>query len=493
MGRALVAVGVVAALAAGGWCWRAEAQSPEANTADARDLDHAKALSAAFRKAAQQMLPTVVTVHSKVKAKAVRRPARPGGANPFEGTPFEDFFDNLEDLQPQVPRGQGVGSGVIIDRSGVILTNNHVVSGADEVTIHLADGRKFKAEDIRTDEQTDLAVLRIKGAGSLPAARLGDSDKLAIGDWVIAIGAPFELDQTVSAGIISGKGRELGSVQRAKFLQTDAAINPGNSGGPLVNLEGEVIGINTAIATSNGSFQGIGFAVPVNLAKWVVPQLLGAGSVQRAYLGVSIGEIDQDMAEQLNVQPGQGVLVSEVYPNTPAAAAGLQEQDIIVRIGDQRVASPRDLQEAVERVPLDSRQKIEILRAGKPMSVDIVAKALPKDFGKLPARTRRGSAPDAADAFQAESLGIEVSDLDPTQAESLGLAGRSGVIITAVEPDTVAAEKGLQPGMLISRVGNSEVRNVGEFEKALAGQSLEKGVLLTVRTALGNRILVLKE
>ena len=220
-----------------------------------------------------------------------------------------------------------MGTGVIVDKSGIVLTNNHVVNGADEVTVHLADGREFKAEEIKTDEQTDLAVLRIRGAGSLlEAATLGNSDDMQIGDWVLAVGNPFELEQTVSAGIISGKGRELGSVQRAKFLQTDAAINPGNSGGPLVNLEGEVIGINTAIASNTGGYQGIGFAIPSNKAKWVMNQLIKKGAVERAYLGVKIERRRASgVAEKLGVKPGEGVLVYEVMPKSPAAEAGFQE------------------------------------------------------------------------------------------------------------------------------------------------------------------------
>ena len=197
--------------------------------------------------------------------------------NPFKGTPFEDFFrDELPGFRgmPRVPQRQGLGSGVIIDPSGIILTNNHVIDGADEVIVELADGREFRANDVRTDPQTDLAVLRIKVDEPLPAAQLGDSAAMDIGDWVLAIGCPFELDLTVSAGIISGKGRALAAGRRANFLQTDAAINPGNSGGPLVNLDGEVVGINTAIASSTGTYQGVGFAIPSDLAKWVMAQLI---------------------------------------------------------------------------------------------------------------------------------------------------------------------------------------------------------------------------
>ena len=292
-------------------------------------LAQANALSKAFRDAANQILPTVVLIKTTTKPQqndegSPRRGQR--GRNPFKGTPFEDFFDDREMPQFRTPPfvQQGVGSGVIIDPSGIILTNAHVVEGADEVLVQLADGRQFKASDIKTDDQTDLAVLRIKADEKLPAAKLGDSSKMAIGDWVLAVGNPFELESTVSAGIVSGTKRTLPSGKRADYIQTDAAINPGNSGGPLVNLNGEVIGIDTAIASSSGGYQGVGFAIPSNLAKWVTSQLIEHGSVSRAYLGVGITEITNDLAGKLGVGPHQGVLVSEGLSRYPGCQSGIR-------------------------------------------------------------------------------------------------------------------------------------------------------------------------
>jgi len=272
-GTTLWTLAVLAAIAI---AWPARAQEDDA-------VDQAKSLSRAFRAAAKKVLPTVVTVRTVVKPHEEKK-GEPG-QNPFKGTPFEDLFgDEVPGFNFDVPETPelGLGSGVIIDASGIVLTNNHVVEGADEVVVRLADGRELPATDIKVDARTDLAVLRIKASEPLPAAPLGDSDKLEIGDWVIAVGNPFELEGTVSAGIISAKGRTLGSVGRARFLQTDAAINPGNSGGPLVNLDGEVVGINTAIFSRSGGYQGIGFAIPINLAKWVTPQLIRGGRVERA-------------------------------------------------------------------------------------------------------------------------------------------------------------------------------------------------------------------
>ena len=313
---------------------------------------HAKALSQAFREAASVASPSVVRIDSHESAKKVKGmhgqnftfKGTPfgGGDNPFKGTPFENMIPDGQDFNFQSPPHDGMGTGVIIDKSGIVLTNNHVVDGADTVTVHFSDGREYKATDIKTDPQSDLAVLRIKADGDLPAAHLGNSDDMEIGDWVIAIGNPFGQEKTVTAGIISGKGRELDSSQRTKYLQTDAAINPGNSGGPLVNLDGEVVGINTAIASNSGGYQGIGFAIPINQAKWVTEQLVKTGSVHRGYLGVAIGEMTSDLAAKFGGTKDEGVLVSEVFPKTPAANAKMQEGDIIVKFAGKEVHNPRE-------------------------------------------------------------------------------------------------------------------------------------------------------
>ena len=301
-------------------------QQVEPSTSDQVAIQQAKGLSRAFRAAAKQVLPTVVKVKTSTRPRQLR--GRRQG-NPFQGTPFEDFFDE----QPWygIPDGPrpGLGSGVIIDPSGIVLTNNHVVENADKVSVQLGDGREFDAVEIKTDERSDLAVLRIQADASLPAARLGDSDQLEIGDWVLAVGNPFELEQTVSAGIISAKGRALDSVRRARFLQTDAAINPGNSGGPLVNLDGEVVAINTAIFSRTGGYQGIGFAIPINLAKWVTPQLIEKGTVARAYLGVTIADVTPALSEEVGVAPGAGIVVGMVGEGSPAEEAGIRTKDVI--------------------------------------------------------------------------------------------------------------------------------------------------------------------
>jgi serine protease Do len=474
----------------------------EESAATAEALSHANALSKAFRHAAEHATPSVVVVRSETKARKApprgdRRGGGGGGENPFKGTPFEDFF---RDGMPEgfdfhggqgggAPSRSGVGSGVIVDAGGIVLTNNHVVEGADEVTVELPDGREFKATEIKTDPESDLAVVRLENAKDLPVAKLGDSDKLDIGDWVIAIGNPFELETTVSAGIISGKGRELGSIRRAKFLQTDAAINPGNSGGPLVNLAGEVVGINTAIASNSGGYQGIGFAIPINLAKWVSEQLIAKGAVERGYLGVSISPLDKDMAAKLGIQDRKGALVTEVMDGTPAADAGVQELDVITAFDDQSVDGPRSLQEVVERSGIGKPHKLTVLRDGKPLTLTVSVKPLPEKIAKSGGGLRKPQGGE--ETFYSEDFGIEVRD--KTSVPEDAYEGFEGVLVDRVDPDGVAAEAGIGPGVLIRKVDRTPVTSVGEFAEALEKASAAEGVVLQVRTPRGNSVILLKK
>lgn len=466
--------------------------SAEPTTAD--PVAAANALSQAFRNAAEKATPSVVVVRSETKAQNVTsKGGQNRGENPFRGTPFEDFF---RDGMPEgfAPRGgspsrSGVGSGVIVDGAGIVLTNNHVVEGADEVTIELSDGREFKAVDIKTDPDSDLAVVRLADAENLPTASLGNSDELVIGDWVLAIGNPFELETTVSAGIISAKGRELGRIRRAKFLQTDAAINPGNSGGPLVNLSGEVVGINTAIASNSGAYQGIGFAIPINQARWVSEQLIKRGSVERGYLGVSISQLSSDMAAKLG-SPGQkGVLVTEVMADTPAASAGMQDLDVILSFDGTPVDSPRSLQEVVERSSIGKAHDVVVLRDGKEVTVRVQVKALPEQFGMQ--QRGRGIAPGGEETFYAKEFGIEVQDKSSVAQDAY--EGFDGVLVDRVDPDGLAAEGGLVPGVLIRKVGKTTVSSIDQFEAAIEGETPEEGIVLQIRTPRGNAVILLKK
>ncbi len=470
--------------------WQVALAQDQQKVNDPEAVAQAKGLSRAFRAASSKVIPTVVKIKTSAKPRIGGQ--RFHSENPFKGTPFEDFFDeNTPGFRshPPIPR-KGIGSGVIIDRTGIILTNNHVVAGADEVMIELADGEQLKVTDIKTDERTDLAVLRVEADHPLPAARLGDSDSMEIGDWVLAVGCPFELDLTVSAGIISGKGRSIRAGKRASFLQTDAAINPGNSGGPLVNLDGEVVGINTAIASSTGGYQGVGFAIPINLAKWVTKQLVDSGSVRRAYLGVHIEKIDSQVAEKLGVQHNQGVAVLEVVSDSPAAKAGIELVDVILSFAGKPVSDPRGLQTIVERSPIGSTQDLEIVRNGKKMTLKVDVKALPEKrslAGRSPSRDE-----DRRDGFSSDKLGLEVDELTEELAARLGYKETTGVLITGVAKDGMAVQAGIREGMLVLRVGNRQVDSVAQFEEAMKNESLEEGVLLLIRTPNGNRLIVLE-
>jgi serine protease Do len=441
----LGSAGVAAALAALTTLPPAHAEEPPATA-----LEHANALSRAFRHAAEKATPSVVVVRSESKprepgrAEQGNRGGRRGRAdNPFKGTPFEDMFpdgmpEGFDSNGPdgeggrRMPGRSGVGSGVIIDGAGIVLTNNHVVEGADTVTVELADGREYKAVDIKTDPASDLAVVRLADADNLPVAMLGDSDRMEIGDWVIAIGNPFELETTVSAGIISGKGRELGSVQRAKFLQTDAAINPGNSGGPLVNLEGEVVGINTAIASNNGGYQGIGFAIPINLAKWVGGQLVAKGRVQRGYLGVQIGALSGEMAAKLGVKDRKGVLVNDVVAGSPAAEAGVEELDVITSFDGQAVDGPRTLQEVVERSDFEKPHRVTVLRDGRKSELAIAVRPMPDKLAG--GEVRRAETDEmAAETYYSKDLGLEVRNKDAAGGDKTPFEGFDGVLVERVD------------------------------------------------------------
>ena len=379
---------------------------------------------------------------------------------------------------------------MIIDAKGIILTNYHVVEGADEVLVELADGKQFRAAEVKADEQSDLAVLRIKADHSLPAATLGDSDKLEIGDWVLAIGHPFDLDLTVSSGIISGKARILPSGRRAIYCKPTRRSTRA-TGGPLVNLDGEVVGINTAIASSSGGYQGVGFAIPANLAKWVAKQLIEKGSVQRAYLGVRIEEIRAEKAAELGIDPGNGVLVAEVFPDTPAAKAGLRKNDRILKFAGRVVHNPRQLQELVEQTEMGTSQAAEVIRDGKPQIFRVVATPLPKNFGLAGVILQD---PKLSGGSTVSELGIKIADPTKADIERFGYAGFKGALVKEVELDGPAAQVGIRGGMLIMQVEKTAVRSSAEFRTAMKNQSLSKGVMLLVRTPEGgNRLVQLRK
>ena len=510
-GRSWAAVGVLAAASAawfisGGRSTVAQHPvsiaevSPQATA-------HAHSLSTAFRNAAEEVLPAVVSIQHSAPVARARRSSAPGEMRQFGGRRMPPGMQDLDPLLKrffeQAPQGgddegeesspgrASSGSGVIIDKSGVVLTNNHVVAGGGKVVVRLHDGREFEAAEVKTDPNTDLAVVKLKNASNLPTAKLGDSDGLQIGDWVLALGQPFGLTDTVTQGIISAKNRGIGITRHAEFLQTDAAINPGNSGGPLVNLNGEVIGINTAISSTSGGYQGIGFAVPVNVAKWVLPQLLKDGMVHRAFLGVGIQPLSQAVAEQLGMSVPSGALVTEVQPKSPAAEAGLQSQDVIVDLNGRTVASPQQLHALVGRSPLDAPVPLTVMRDGKKVTLQVKLREQPKGYGERVAADSTDEAQPEGESFQ--DFGLEVAPLNAEVAEKLGLKETTGVVIVSVEDGSPAAEAGLKTSEVITQVGRKPVKNVRDFRAAAKDSSLDKGVLVLVRSPEGSRYVVLKK
>lgn len=454
----------------------------------------AKELSNNFRNVARVALPSVVMIETRGKIAA----DTPEFDMPFEdGSPFDELFRQHPQLRDQfrnrrMPERRGAGSGFIIDADGTIVTNSHVVNGADKVKVRLQDGREFIATNIRVDARTDVAILQVDAGGELQPIALGDSDQMEIGDWVLAVGSPFGLELTVTAGIISAKGRGVGINEREDYLQTDAAINPGNSGGPLLNLNGEVIGINTAISSRSGGSEGVAFTVPINMARWVIDQLKEKGQVERAYLGVLIQEMTNDIANVLKLPVGKGVLVGRILPDSPAQAAGLQRRDLILQLDGKTVGSPRQLQGLVERLEIGKAYDIKILRDGEEMTLPITMKAMPKEdpLAGEPESEKPEDEPSKEGEF--EELGLDVQTLTPEIAKQLKSSVDKGVVVTSVKPGSAAEDAGLSPGMIIVEVGSAEIESVEQFRTAIDAATLSDGVLLSVQSGQSSRFIVLK-
>ena len=453
----------------------------------------AKELSTAFRQVAADVLPSIVSIEAITKAREVEVPNSPFDD---ENSPFREFFRDDPRFREffraprrgMTPRRQGAGSGFIIDSAGVIMTNNHVVSGADVVKVRLYDGREFTAQEIKTDPRSDVAIVQIEGAGPLQAIKLGDSLDMEVGDWVLAFGSPFGLEATVTQGIISGKSRSRQITDREDFLQTDAAINPGNSGGPLVNLNGEVIGINTAIASTSGGYDGVGFAIPTHIAKWVGDQLVKNGSVKRGYLGTAIGTVDAATAQRFNVPLREGAIVSQVRPDSPAEKAKLAPGDVILQLNGEKVSGPASLQGIVESLTIGKTYPMEIVRDGKKLTLQVTIEAMPEEYtARRSNRSPRGGTEKSFD-----NLGLQLRPLTKDLAQQLGLENATGVVVMGVEEDSPAANAGIQQGDVIEKVGSTPVETLDDFQKATEKLSLKEGIVLHLRNAEGRRYVIVQ-
>jgi len=427
-----------------------------------------------FRDVAKKVVPAVVTVRSQKTVRVGNRSPFPGG--PFGDDLFEQFFGMPRGRAPSEDRyvQRGLGSGVIVNANGTILTNNHVVDGVDKVEVVVGDGKSHPAKILGTDPQTDLAVLKIDALG-LQAVEMGDSDALEVGEWVLAVGNPFSeaLGHTVTAGIVSAKGRSnLRLADYEDFIQTDAAINPGNSGGALVDTRGRLVGINTAIVSGSGGYQGVGFAIPINMARSVMNNLIENGKVVRGWIGLTIQDLTPDLAEAVGLAGKEGALVAGVQPDSPAAEVGLRRGDVITALDGQKVGSNSDLRNRIAGTAPGTRVALTVFRDGKETTIKAT-------LGELPGSLARGGSAGAAP--EEEALGISVQPLTRDLASRLGYEGETGLVVSQVEPGSAAGEAGLREGDLIKEVNRHAVTSIVEYRQALSGVERGKVILLLVR------------
>jgi len=401
---------------------------------------------------------------------------------------FERFFGpeyRFQDPQRRKRQQQGAGSGFIIDREGHILTNNHVVEKADKITVTLNDNSEVEATLIGTDPKSDVALIKIDVDHDLPVVELGDSAALEVGEWVIAIGNPFGLSQTVTVGVVSATGRSrVGINEYENFIQTDAAINPGNSGGPLLNIHGQVVGINSALYSRTGGYMGIGFAIPINMAKFINEQLMDNGKVTRGYLGVGIQDVDEALAESFGLEKAGGVLITDVQDDTPASKAGVKSQDVLVKLDGIDLQDTQDLRNRIAQTIPGTTVVIDIVRDGKPVELKVKIGEQPADFGI--------AVQGSSDQNPLSPFGLVVQELTADLAEQLGYKGRQGLVISEVEPGSAAAEIGLKSGFLIEEVQKVRVTSLEELRQVMEQSGASERVLLRVRVGQNSRYVVLK-
>src|SRR6266542_68151 len=407
--------------------------------------------SGSFSQVAESVAPAVVNINTVTRG--------PGGRTPIEEFFGEEFFRRFFGEVPEREQVQkSLGSGVIVDPSGIVLTNAHVVERASEIEVVTADGKKHKAKVVGADRRTDLAVLKLQGGGPYPAATLGDSDKLKVGDWVLAIGSPFGLQQTVTAGIISAKGRSIGQGPFDDFLQTDSAINPGNSGGPLVTISAEDVGSTSLILSRSGGNVGIGFSIPSNMAKRIYTELAAKGKITRGWLGVSIQELTPELAKGFGLKEPRGVLIADVVKDSPADRAGLTSGDVLIEFDSKKVDTPQDLQKIVAATAPGKGVPVKVWREKGEKTLEI-------KLGETPEETAM-----AEPAGKGKSLlGLETRPITPEIQRQLNLRTPDGVIVARVEEESAAAEAGLQRGDVVREVNRQRIRSMQDFERVTQG------------------------
>jgi serine protease Do len=426
---------------------------------------------------AKKVKPAVVNVSTTKVVKGGGRVFR-HFLPPFrERDPFRDFFgeDFFERFFGDLPQRdyvqRSLGSGFIIDKEGYIITNNHVIEGASEIRVRLSTEKEFEAEVKGRDSKVDLALIKIKSGKDLPFVELGDSDKLEIGEWVMAVGNPFGLSHTVTVGIVSAKGRVIGSGPYDDFIQTDASINPGNSGGPLFDIRGEVVGINTAIVATG---QGIGFAIPINAAKEIIPQLKEKGKVTRGGIGVYVQKLTPDLAKSFGLEQDKGALVADVIPGSAAEAGGIRRGDVVIQFDGKRIDEMNELPRIVASTPVGKEVEVAIVRQGKPLTLKLQVGEL-KDEPVAPTLEKAKL-----------ELGMSVLEITPEIARQLRLSEQGGVVVSQVEPGSAADEAGVRRGDVIREVNGQEIRSLMDYRAALA--RLKKGEVIRLSIKRGERV-----
>ncbi len=447
-----------------------------------------------FTELVKQAAPAIVNISTTQKIK--RGSSRPHSRlipDLPENSPFNEFFrrfleeddnggESLEEFRPR-----SLGSGFIFDKSGLVLTNHHVVEGADEVIVRLSDRREFVAEVIGSDKRSDIAVLKIDAHENLPIVKIGSPDELEVGEWVLAIGSPFGFDHTVTAGIVSAKSRSLPTENYVPFIQTDVAINPGNSGGPLLNLDGEVVGVNAQIFSRTGGFMGLSFSIPIDLAVEVSDQLRDTGVVARGWLGVLIQDVTRDLAESFGMEKPEGALVSRVLPDSPAEAAGIQVGDVIIKFAGRSLPDSSSLPPVVGRVKVGSRVKVDVIRNGKPKVLRVRIGELPGDAQARPAALEKRS---KGSTKEVDRIGVVVTDLTAQQRKQADV-GKQGVIVADVSRGP-ASRAGVRKGDIILKIDQVDISNARQFRELINELPEGESVPVLVQRNGGPLFLALK-
>ncbi len=438
-----------------------------------------------FTDLAENLSPTVVNVYTTQRVAISSSPHQFFFPDQREmPEPFRRFF-GMPEMPEQAPKKEmertSLGSGVIVSADGYILTNNHVVEDADEINVTMYTFEEYKATIVGRDPKSDLALIKIEPQKKLPFVKFGDSDKLRVGEWVLAIGNPFGLQKTVTAGIVSAKGRAINNESYGNFIQTDASINPGNSGGPLFNLQGEMVGVNTAIFSRSGGNIGIGFAIPVNMAKNVLTQLKEHGKVTRGWLGVMIQQVTQELAENFGLSRPIGALVGQVVPDSPAQKAGLKAGDVILEYNGKEVTQMSMLPAMVANTDVGTKADLVIIRDGKKQKITV-------EIGKM---EEEESVIAGAGTGTSKKLGMTVQELTPKIAESLGIEETEGVIVTDINSGSAAAEAGLLRGDIILEIDRQKIESIAQYKKVLQAVQEKKSILLLVKRDQHTRFVVI--